>query len=494
MKMNSYNLSSIGRAKELYKIRLREEFPEHLSQLIADRKFSKLPFSLRFKTLNSPNFSNTYLLSHEIQKVNIKKKEVIRELVYVYFLILNLVIACVINKSRRTNFDQNISFIYSLTPDQIAKDRSTSRLEEFLKESRFGKLCEDSKIIIESKKLYKYFGNNKYGDIEIVYDSSIWIASNLLDRKTLIRLVFASIVESIKVLSRRRHENLFILRELIVESLIWKSCVERIYSINLITTQTHFLKLPYAFYLAKNPNITRTMIWYSTSSMPIENRNSHKIFDPEHFHLENIDTHYVWTSQHANFVSTYNPHSKVIAIGSILFQPKPEIATTGTKIDINTVVFDVTPFEGLNAEIFYTTEILTDFISDIVEIVGKERGNSGVARILLKPKRKYKKKSYAGISPSRLYMNYIYQLHLNNDLQLLDPETDLYQLISAASLVIGIPYTSPVTLAKEMNIECIYYVPDSARDWIFGKLHDDVPVIQGKKELSDFVKKLRQRS
>jgi hypothetical protein len=58
---------------------------------------------------------------------------------------------------------------------------------------------------------------------------------------------------------------------------------------------------------------------------------------------------------HANFVSAYNPHAKVHDVGSILLQPKPELAKKELTLGSTTVIFDVTPFEGLDADVLYHT-------------------------------------------------------------------------------------------------------------------------------------------
>jgi polysaccharide biosynthesis PFTS motif protein len=63
--------------------------------------------------------------------------------------------------------------------------------------------------------------------------------------------------------------------------------------------------------------------------------------------------------------------------------------------------------------------------------------------------------------------------------------------VGESSLVVGIPFTSPVILAKEMNIPCFYYVPDSASNWEIGKRQDDIAVIIGRSELSAFIQNMK---
>jgi polysaccharide biosynthesis PFTS motif protein len=109
----------------------------------------------------------------------------------------------------------------------------------------------------------------------------------------------------------------------------------------------------------------------------------------------------------------------------------------------------------------------------------------------LKPKRKYARKLRGGLSPSSEYTELIGKLQRLNSIEVLNPDVDLYQLVRNASLVIGIPFTSPVILAKEMNVPCFFYVPESAKDWMIGHNQDGVAVIHGRSQLKVFIQNLK---
>ena len=87
-------------------------------------------------------------------------------------------------------------------------------------------------------------------------------------------------------------------------------------------------------------------------------------------------------------------------------------------------------------------------------------------------------------------MDFISNLQQNNLIEVLRADINLYDLIGGVSLVIGIPFTSPIVLAKELNVPCIYYVPESASDWIIGKSQDGVAIVNGRNEFELFIQDL----
>jgi polysaccharide biosynthesis PFTS motif protein len=426
----------------------------------------------------------------QIENMKLSKKNLLRDLALISFLQLNLFLALFRNRSKKQNFEIKPSFIYSLTPEQILSDGRVEALEEFLRESRFERLFLGKKIIIESKQLFRFFGQNNYKDLEIVFDTSIWIAKNRLSRRIVLGVIKESLSLLAHVLISGKQDEILILREIVIDEPVWRHYLKETGRTNIVTTQSHFLRLPYPFYIDAIDQISKSMLWYSTNSTAIENKKTGAVFDPEHYRLDYIDTHYVWTVEHKKYLAKYNPSAQIIVVGSILFKPKKEIEKS-SEIETNLIViFDVTPFNGLDVEVFYTREILTDFIQDLVDSF-RSNENMMSAQILLKPKREYEKKLRGRFSPSGEYLDFIDNLSQNRVIEVLRAETDLYQLVGKSSLVVGIPFTSPVILAREMNVPCFYYVPDSAHNWEIGERQDGIAVIKGRSELCTFIQSVR---
>jgi hypothetical protein len=487
---SNVDISNIKFVKNLNRKMLSQFYPVNISSLIVDRKFSNLSMALRFTSKGSTLKLQQVSILEEIEKMKVSKKNLLRDLALISFLQLNLFLALFRNRSKKQNFEIKPSFIYSLTPDQILSNGRAEALEEFLRESRFERLFLGKKIIIESKQLFRFFGQNSYKELEIVFDTSIWIAKNRLSRKIVLGVIKESLSLLAHVLKSGKQDEILILREIVIDEPVWRYYLKEVGRTNIVTTQSHFLRLPYPFYIDATERIARSMLWYSTNSTAIENRKTRAVFDPEHYRLDYIDTHFVWTAEHKKYLAKYNPNAEIIVVGSILFKPRKEIEKSG-EIEKNViVVFDVTPFNGLGVEVFYTREILTDFIQDLVDTF-RSSANMMSAQIQLKPKREYGKKLRGRFSPSGEYLDFIEDLSQNRAIEILSAETELYQLVGESSLVVGIPFTSPVILAKEMNIPCFYYVPDSASNWEIGKRQDDIAVIIGRSELSAFIQNMK---
>ena len=486
------NSSYLTNVKKIAKDQLKYIYSYDIASLLVDRRFSRIPMTLRHTTDNSLDERQQELILNEMSNVQMSNREVIREFFLVSFLLCNLILALLFNRKKFQNSRMIPSFVYSLTPEQILKNRSTDLLGEFLREPRFQKLFRGRYLVVESKQVYRFFGRNVHKDLEVVFDVSTWIAKNGMNRKTVLSVIQESISRLIEVLKDRKQDQLQILREYVIDEPLWRRYTEQLQQvnqINLVTTQTHFLRLPYAFYIEPRGRVFRSMLWYSTNIVPIQNRRTQAMFDPNHFKIENIDNHFVWTTEQKNFLMRLNPYADVTVVGSILFMPIKSTKAKSLISNMDIVIFDVTPFNGLRVEVFYSNQVLTDFIQDIVETLRSNK-NTESSRILLKPKRSYSKKSRGGVSHSIQYMDFISNLQQNNMIEVLRADINLYDLIGGVSLVIGIPFTSPMVLAKELNVPCIYYVPESASDWIIGKSQDGVAIVNGRKEFELFIQDL----
>ena len=484
-KKNSWNVSTVKEAK---KKQLRLRYAHHIASLIIDRKFSKIPMSMRFRPVRGENGLNENQLFKSIEKKELTKIQLLRDLAFVFFLIVNLPVSFLMNRSKSNDSNLGLSLFYSLTLEQILDGDKIDSFVEFLSEPRFAPLFNQSTVVVELKKIHRIQFQRKFENIEFTFDNSLWISRNMISRKNVFKIFCESIVNFLKVFAHKNLDNRFILRELIFDEPVWNHFLRQAKEFNVITTQSQYLRLPYVFYLPSNEQITRSMMWYSTNSTPIQNRKTLAEFDPEHFRFENIDCHYVWTEKQKRYLEKYNADANIFSVGSILFISKMKNAKFEAPLKNRILVFDVNPFSGLDVEVLYTPQILKDFIEDISYAAKMCQMSSN---LYLKPKRNYRKNSKTKIGPESSYMNFIDEMNREKKLKVLDPHSNLYSLLDSAVLVIGIPFTSPVILAKERKVPSIFYVPESARDWIFSSSEDGVKIFRGRNQLLDFMTKIK---
>jgi polysaccharide biosynthesis PFTS motif protein len=110
-----------------------------------------------------------------------------------------------------------------------------------------------------------------------------------------------------------------------------------------------------------------------------------------------------------------------------------------------------------------------------VEIISSSRDSLAIA---LKPKRKYIKSHVSE------YVEFIKSWSHQGKFKLLDPDIDIFELISSARLVVVIPFSTPALIAKRLGVKSCYYNPD--KRYRFKKFVDGVRVIKTVEEIVDF--------
>jgi len=142
------------------------------------------------------------------------------------------------------------------------------------------------------------------------------------------------------------------------------------------------------------------------------------------------------------------------------------------------LIFDVTPVKSYELTNYYSNINCTKFISDIVEAVDKLNSLENPITLALKPKRKYSKYHSKG------YKKYIKSLCYQGRVKLIDPDSDIFELIKSAKLVVVIPFSTPTLIAKRLGVKTCYYNPDSR--YKFRKMVDGVRILSTVEEFVDF--------
>lgn len=173
-----------------------------------------------------------------------------------------------------------------------------------------------------------------------------------------------------------------------------------------------------------------------------------------------VDEFWVWTVGQAQVVREWGLDAKCNVAGPILFcrpaQPRPP-----RHDELQIVVFDITPMEPEVIERFgvinayYITEHAIAFLRDVLDArdaAAAELGRS--VTLVVKPKRKYQRVH------STNYIDFLLARAANDpQFRILDPDTDLVEVIGSSDCVITMPYSSPPYIAVELGVPSIYYDP-----------------------------------
>jgi polysaccharide biosynthesis PFTS motif protein len=193
------------------------------------------------------------------------------------------------------------------------------------------------------------------------------------------------------------------------------------------------------------------------------------------------DIHWVWTQGMARVIREQNKKVKTRSVGSITFTTLNSMAHP--RLDQITI-FDVTPnlnirpYNQTENFHFYTEELLTRFITDILEIKCELKCLEDFS-LVLKPKRNYEKKAHSAV-----YQKFLNKYINNNELVREDPRTNLYDLISKSKFTISIPFTSTAFIGRELNVNSIFYYPYKKE--LENPFTGEVPMVYGKENLRKY--------
>lgn len=176
------------------------------------------------------------------------------------------------------------------------------------------------------------------------------------------------------------------------------------------------------------------------------------------------------------------PNAQISVVGPVTFEIKKEnpIIQQDSKV---VLFFDVTPFDNLEYDSFYTFKMCSETINDLIEVAA----DLGVS-LHLKPKRPYLLDNRAKVQHSESYVNLVLKLESENLLKLLDFREEIESLIGSSQVVVGVPFTSPVFVSAKLNRPSFYYIPLDVGNWEIPLERDGILVIRGKTNLKDQLK------
>lgn len=219
-------------------------------------------------------------------------------------------------------------------------------------------------------------------------------------------------------------------------------------------------------------------IWYSLNTKNFEYKDLSS-FDHYHYHLNYIEKTLTWAPWHRSWLLQNSPNIEVRLTEPLSFgKGKPAIGIISKSV----VIFDVLPknkemLAGMfvdSENFYYDNNTLISFLESIVE---SAKGTD--YKLYLKSKRIPNKNVRVE------YLEYINTLADMKMIELLDPETDVEDIISKTSFSISIPFTSTAYVASALGQTAVFY--DSTGKLVFsGREQERVYFINDIKNLKSF--------
>lgn len=413
-------------------------------------------------------------------KLFIKSEQVLYLLKYYIglFFFIPFVLTIYVIVWRRKSKKERLNLLFGISNVQFAQNQGEN-LVNFIREPRFS-IQNKYKVLAEQRALKVV--NSKNSQLIKTRDINLYLLSffNFRERIRIISELFKSLNLFFR-LSFLLPESVVCLKEIFFEIPISRTALENGLVDTLMTTNSAYIKQDPIFHLAMTHDEVRTiMFWYSDNSVPKDTNAPLLLrFDDSIWNEMSIKQHYVWGKSHLEYLKNHT-NQLVTAVGSQLFYPKDIVSDQIKQYDF--LIFDVTPSKSEKPFDFYTTQRLIKFLSDI-DIVLRSKTNKDLVGAV-KSKRKFNRDFH-----SDPYVKFVKSLiNKSSKYSIIAPNVDLYEIISRSKLVIGVPFTSPVLIAKELGVLCCYFLEDDMVK--LPKYYNDIKVIRSKSELEFFISKV----
>jgi len=370
-------------------------------------------------------------------------------------------------------------FVYSLTATQVLS--VDCNLTGFLSDPRIGLDAVHRKSIIVEIAEEGSQVSSAEPSVRCVRNIPEFYFREYMDPKTRIEVISRIYWSLVKSLTRLKILDIVFMRQAIIEYAVNSKIVEQVENLEIITTQSNIRRLPSIFYLDSPKTLKKMMIWYSNNSNAIEHGSDSRQFDATRNHRGNIDVHLVWGEHWEGELLKQNPTAVVKAVGSLMFYPR---MLEKKQIRNAIIIFDVTPITNFKHYSFYSRQMILNFLEDIllsIEMVNSRLDQKNQLNVVIKQKRKYTKYS------DSIFVNQFKSIINRKYISLSPPESNLYELISSARMVIGIPYVSPVFIAREFGIPSCYYISEEFSEWNLQSELDGTPTRVGKEAILKWI-------
>jgi hypothetical protein len=369
------------------------------------------------------------------------------------------------------------AIIYALTPAQVYFNSSPKQVLRVLREERFSSRANLHEPLVEVRSVKTFVLPHR----NFVFDAPIHILNKVLERRSYLNL-FGILNKEISNLDAHSSFKLRNFKENILDPVIYSILFSKSgITIDLITTQSSFFKLPSSFRIINGPR--KIMAWYSTNSKPIyaSEDKERKEVNVDAF-KDIVNEHWVWNPGEVNFLQSHGIEN-VIAVGPVIFQDRIIEERDSSKFVIT--YFDVTPLEG--SVDFYSESNTTSVLNSILHLVDYlDVKYPGMLKVQIKQKRKYSQ------FHSKKYISLVKISSKRKKIKRLLASSNLYQTISSSDLVLAIPFTSPALLGRELKVDSLF-VAIGCEGWDLPTSSDAVPVIFHFEELLDHVEKALKR-
>jgi polysaccharide biosynthesis PFTS motif protein len=413
---------------------------------------------------------------HEYSKIiSVTRKEIVKGYLQIIGFTV-LITSCLLFLWTPFGRKAKINVFFAI-PESVNSQSNANEFLLFLSDSRIP--TPKSAVNVVQNQRFNFPWRNKK-NLKYVFRIETFLISRLSIRSRLI--FFCNYFKRFLLLTNylRSNKYLFLcIQQYLIEIPIVREVEGKQIIASLSTTNSTYIRQHASFYILFKSKVPLYMFWYSENSHPKMFGGGPETFDYQNFNDISVKEHLVWTKDFSLFIQQFTK-GLVTAIGSIMFYPNYVDMKAAKEIDY--LVFDVTPYSTSSELDFYSTNTCTTFIESLREIFNQHPTKD--LRVSIKQKRELNTRH----SPE--YRDLLKSLNWK-----IEPaNANIYSLISSAKCVIGIPFTSAVLVASELNVPCFYFVNSDKFD--LPDNFNGVPVVKTlnsmKKVITSDAKEMKQ--
>jgi len=461
-------------------INLSRPIKDHLLQRICQPLFLLINYNENFKKSTDKKVDLNKLLV--AVKIIFKNKSLKLNLIQriKWFLILCIYTIWAVNYilfAKKLNPHTRLNLIYGMAREHIYLNSKKINCTNFFEQINPSWIKSNSQILIELRKINFSFEKSK-DNFRIVNNISLYLLKFSSENRFRIISRIAKNFFQILKLSSKNSVVLLSGKEILLESngdLVF----EQIESLS--TTVSQIFVQPYLFHFLVNT--PKEMYWYSNNSKTLSKKETNYFEgDLSFYRFAKIDKHYVWTEDFGNELKKYTGKQFEVLDYILFYDPAPNNKLR----DFGILIFDIIPQKQYDNNSFYSEKNCTKFLQDVLEVNTILNSKYHLGILTLKSKRAF----YKG--HSALYIKTIKNLNKAHHINVLDVNSNLFESIYQAKIVIAMPYSTPALIAHRLGVSSCYYNPDSSYN--LGSAMDGIEVIEGKENLLQFCKKQLENS
>jgi polysaccharide biosynthesis PFTS motif protein len=250
----------------------------------------------------------------------------------------------------------------------------------------------------------------------------------------------------------------------------------------IFTTSNYFSQPLWSWAMPERDHMSH-IVWYSQNLYPISYSDETEAVSIPNLGFIRADIQWVWSEGFRSFLESICPPCVYKVVPPVVWHLPSKRVPKGAAVR-RIALFDVTPIStalevkfGLIRN-FYSDQNISWFIRDVIAAAQEVSQQRGIKiEVVLKHKRNHRSNFH-----SSEYISTISKLVDDGAITLVDPVTNLHDLIANSDVIVAAPYSSPVYLGLQAGKVAFWYDPTETIDW---KLESpEIELVSGKQRLS----------